>query len=164
MQFQVPQFIDTDDKLIGPLSLKQFIYLTFGAVFVFFFYFVLRFWLWLIVAGIIVAIALALAFFKYNGRPFLILAFAVLSHFWRPRHYLWQADVSTAADREGVGRQGISILGFKLKTSVKPLADRREKSLRSSLLDRLRGATQEKIEVFRKLTGEKEVARRVDYR
>ena len=58
----------------------------------------------------------------------------------------------------------ISVLGFKLNTFTKPLADRREKSLQPSLLDRLRGTAQEKIEVFRKLTGEKEVARRVDYR
>jgi hypothetical protein len=163
LQFQVPQFIDTEDRLIGPLTLKQFIYLAFGAIFVFFFYFVLQFWLWLIAAGIIIMIALALAFFKYNGRPFLILALAILNHFWQPRHYFWQSASETAG-REQVSQEGISILGFKLNTFTKPLTDRREKSLKPSLLDRLRGATQEKFEVFRKLTGEKEVARRVDYR
>jgi hypothetical protein len=27
MQFRVPQFIDIEDKLFGPLTFKQFIYL-----------------------------------------------------------------------------------------------------------------------------------------
>ena len=27
MQFQVPQFIDVENKIIGPLSLRQFLYL-----------------------------------------------------------------------------------------------------------------------------------------
>ena len=31
MMFSVPQFIDVEDKIIGPLTLKQFIYLAGGA-------------------------------------------------------------------------------------------------------------------------------------
>jgi hypothetical protein len=31
MRYQVPQFIDVEDKVIGPLTIKQFIYLAGGA-------------------------------------------------------------------------------------------------------------------------------------
>ena len=31
MQFQVPQFIEIEDKIIGPFTVKQFIYLVGGA-------------------------------------------------------------------------------------------------------------------------------------
>ena len=31
MQFNVPQFIDIEDKIIGPLTLKQFLFLVAGA-------------------------------------------------------------------------------------------------------------------------------------
>ena len=27
MQFQVPQFIETEDKVVGPLTLRQFMYI-----------------------------------------------------------------------------------------------------------------------------------------
>ena len=38
MQFQTPQFIETENKIIGPLTLKQFFYLAvgFGVSFTFF--------------------------------------------------------------------------------------------------------------------------------
>jgi hypothetical protein len=33
MQFQVPQFLDVEDKIIGPFTIKQFLYLAGGAGF-----------------------------------------------------------------------------------------------------------------------------------
>jgi len=31
MQFQVPQFIEVEDKIFGPLTFKQFVYMAGGA-------------------------------------------------------------------------------------------------------------------------------------
>lgn len=167
MQFQVPQFIETEDKLIGPLTLKQFAYIAVGGLIVFFFYFVVGFFLWVILAGFIGLVVAALAFIQYNGRPFLILVLSMFGYFWSPRLYIWKAAGGEAIikkpSKEDVGEGGISILGLKLNTFRQPLTERREKSARSSILDRWR-TTKERFEVFRKLTGEKDVARRVDYR
>ncbi len=155
MQFQVPQFIEIEDKVIGPLTLRQFAYIAAGGFVLFLLYYLLQFWLWLIVGGIVGVFIVGLAFIKYNGRPFLVLIFAVFNYFWQPRLYIWKAD-SGAQAKEGVRKGGLSVLGFKLNTFTSPLSDRREKPIRSSL--------KEKFEIFRKLTGEREAARRIDYR
>lgn len=165
MQFQVPQFIETEDTIIGPLTIKQFAYVAGGGLVVFIFYFILQFWLWLIVGGVVGVFVAALAFFRYNGRSFMVLAVAMFSHFWQPRFYLWQSSESIKAMREAQQKEGgLSILGFKLNTFTRPLTERSEKSLQPSVLDRFRGATKERYEVFRKITGDREVAKRVDYR
>ena len=61
MEYQVPQFIEVEDKIIGPLTLKQFIYLAgaAGLVVVFFAYlpFIVAVLLSLPVAGLGAALA-----------------------------------------------------------------------------------------------------------
>nr|HPI66783.1 PrgI family protein [Candidatus Paceibacterota bacterium] len=73
MQFRVPQFIDIEDKLFGPLTFKQFIYLAGGAGLVFVIYktipLVFAIFLMIPVAGL----AAALAFYKPNGKPFIFM-------------------------------------------------------------------------------------------
>jgi hypothetical protein len=45
MRFQVPQFIEVEDKIFGPLTVKQFIYLAGGAGLVFILYHFLPTWI-----------------------------------------------------------------------------------------------------------------------
>ncbi len=90
MQFQVPQFIDIEDKIVGPFSLKQFGYLAAAALLIFILFFILKTALWIIVAIPIALFAAALALVKYNGRPLPYLILSIFRHFWRPRFYLWQ--------------------------------------------------------------------------
>ena len=70
MRFNVPQFIDIEDKIIGPLTLKQFLFVAAGGGILFILWFYLKLSAFVIVAIPIVAFFLALAFFKVNGRPF----------------------------------------------------------------------------------------------
>ncbi|MDR3570719.1 MAG: PrgI family protein [Candidatus Pacebacteria bacterium] len=92
MQFQVPQFIEVEDKIFGPLTFKQFVYLIGGAGASYIAWRLLP----LFIAGpIILAIAggaASLAFLEYNGRPFIISvenAFYFLVH---PKLYLWNNE------------------------------------------------------------------------
>jgi len=92
MQFQVPQFIEVEDKIFGPLTFKQFIYILggFGAS-----YIAWRLLPLFLAAPIILAVAggaASLAFLEYNGRPFIISvenAFYFLIH---PKLYLWNNE------------------------------------------------------------------------
>lgn len=90
MQYQVPQFIDIEDRIIGPLTLKQFIYLAFAAAILFVFWFLFKFYIWIIIALPITAVALAFAFLKINDRPFVYFAIAAISYFIKPRLYLFR--------------------------------------------------------------------------
>ena len=88
--FQVPQFIDIEDKIIGPLSLRQFLILVGTAALVFLSFKVLEVWLWIIVGGLIGALGLALAFLKINGQNFSRVAVNFLRYMINPRLYVWQ--------------------------------------------------------------------------
>lgn len=90
MRFQVPQFIDVEDKIFGPLTLKQFIYLAGGAgIGVIFFTFLPKF-LAFILAAPFVGIALALAFYKPNNRPFVNNLESMIKFFFGERLYVWK--------------------------------------------------------------------------
>jgi hypothetical protein len=97
MQFQVPQFIDTEDKVIGPLSLRQFAFLGIGGVLSAILYLIAQPWLWALASLFIFAIAIALAFVKIEGRPFLTIAISAFQFYWKPQTYVWQPEHKTVA-------------------------------------------------------------------
>ncbi len=90
MRFAVPQFIDVEDKLFGPLTLKQFIYLTGGAGIGVVLYFFLGFFLALLIGAPFIMIALALAFVKINNRSFVFILESAVYFYFRRKLYLWK--------------------------------------------------------------------------
>ena len=91
-QYQVPQFIDTETKIVGPLTLKQFLYIGVASLISFFLFFILQIWLWFIITAILGVAAAALAFIKFNGRPLPVIVISMVTYFWKPRMYLWQRE------------------------------------------------------------------------
>ena len=89
-QFLVPQFIDVEDKIFGPLTLKQFVYLLGGVASVFILYVFLPLFLALIVGLPVAAFAFALAFYKVNNQPFINVAANAISHYTKARLYIWR--------------------------------------------------------------------------
>ena len=92
MRFQVPQFIEMEDKLFGPLTFKQFIYLA-GAVGLCVILFTLlpRF-LALILSAPVAAFGGALAFYKVNDRPFVKVAEDFLHYSTSSKLYVWKKE------------------------------------------------------------------------
>ncbi|HEY4516979.1 MAG TPA: PrgI family protein [Candidatus Paceibacterota bacterium] len=92
MQFQIPQFIEVEDKIFGPLTFRQFVYLAGGVGSAYILWRVLP----LIVAAPFIAaiagLAAALAFFQYNGRPFILALEHGFSYFLHPKLYLWNNE------------------------------------------------------------------------
>ena len=89
MQYKVPQFIDIEDKVFGPLTFKQFAYLAGGAGFVYLSFKILPTLVGLVVAPVFAGLALALAFFRYNEKPFIHLLESFARYYIRSRLYLW---------------------------------------------------------------------------
>ncbi len=69
MRYQVPQFIDTELKLIGPFTLRQFLYLATGGSIIFMLNFALSGMYFIAVALPIGVLFAALAFVKIDGIP-----------------------------------------------------------------------------------------------
>jgi len=90
MQFQVPQFLEIEDKIIGPLTIKQFGWMAAGGVVLFILYRFLNFSYFLFFAVPISAFCLAFAFIKINGRPFSGFLTSFVKYLIRPRLYVWR--------------------------------------------------------------------------
>ncbi|MDP3991744.1 MAG: PrgI family protein [Candidatus Colwellbacteria bacterium] len=182
-QFQVPQFIETEDKIVGPLTWKQFTYIgAAGGVSVLLFL-ILTPLIWFMLTLVVAAVAIPLAFVSVNGRPMIVFLRALFDNIWRPKVYVFQPRTSREETQSSAmpaklvkERQGLPlgiasgiprIEGLKglrqwLQTS-KTALPKREKPLIRNLAGSEK-QFKERYEVIRRLTGEKEVARRIDYR
>ncbi|HDQ16664.1 MAG TPA: PrgI family protein [Candidatus Vogelbacteria bacterium] len=92
MQFQVPQFIEIEDKIFGPLTFKQFIYLVGGGGMSFLIYVFLPLYLAIIPIILIAGFALALAFWKINDRPFIAVLESGFYYLFTSRKYIWKKE------------------------------------------------------------------------
>lgn len=112
MQFQVPQFIETEDKIVGPLSLRQFAYFGAGGVLSAFLYFFTQPWLWAIGSFFIFAIVIGLAFVKIEGRPLINVAMSAFHFYWKPQTYVWQPEhpKAVAPEKKAAAEAGRSAL------------------------------------------------------
>lgn len=89
MQFQVPQFIEVEDKIFGPFTFKQFIYIAGGLGMC---YIAARILPLIVAAPLIIAVgglSAALAFFEWNGRPFIHALESGFFYALRAKLYLW---------------------------------------------------------------------------
>jgi hypothetical protein len=92
MQFSVPQFVDVRDKIFGPLTLQQFLYIVAAVGLGLIEYFTLSVPVFVILVIPTAAFFLSLAFYKVNGRPFyffLVNSFSFLVH---PTNRIWKRD------------------------------------------------------------------------
>ncbi len=84
MQFNVPQF-ETEDKLFGPFTVAQFLYVSATLVISFFLFPILTTWFWLITSAILIGGSLMLALVKIGGRPMIIFLSAAAHYLWEPK-------------------------------------------------------------------------------
>lgn len=104
MQYQVPQFIEVEDKIFGPLTLKQFIYLAGGGGLCLALFTLLPIYFALLFGLPVMAFSLALAFYQVNGRPFVLAIEHAAKYFFGGKLYLWkQREQKPRPDAPGIG-------------------------------------------------------------
>jgi len=170
MQFQVPQFIETEDKIIGPLTLKQFLYIAAAGGLSFLLFFALQTWLWVIATTIVGIIAFAAAFIKVNGRNLTLVMFAAFKYAWQPKLYLWRQEAVkrelpklASLPQQKHSAQSLHSLWVKMNTSTQAIENREKPSVAFSLLKKP-AELLEKYEITQKQAGDREMYKRVDYR
>lgn len=128
MRFQVPQFIGVEDKIFGPFTLKQFIYVVGGGASGFLAYKFLPKIAAFPVIIIVVGFALLLAFKQVNNKPFVFFIENAVRFFVGPKLYIWKKaekkPVAAASLEKGPGEPLLY---------VPKLADSRLKDLTWSL-------------------------------
>lgn len=162
--FQTPQFIDQKAKIVGPLTLKQFGFLAVAGVVSLIAYNIFSLFLWVLITIIVGVIALSFAFIRIGGRDLPSVALSAFFFFWRPRIYTWKREAEEkvidtsslekieAARREMGLQEKLKALTLLVKTSK----ERGEAAIR--------GEQRRGYQTVRKETGERETARRVDYK
>ncbi len=89
MKFQVPQFIETETKLIGPLTLRQFMFVAGGVSMTAMAYIFLNGIFFGIAAFLILGFFGALAFVKVDGQPMLNYLAYMLAYTLGSKRYIY---------------------------------------------------------------------------
>lgn len=126
MRYQVPQFIEVESKIFGPLTLKQFIYLLGAGGIAFIIYSLLGFFFAFLLGLPVIALGAALAFYKVNNQPFIKVVDNFIKHYMSPRLFLWKKVPPKAAAEPQIKKmeegQQESIMPRFTKSRLKDLA------------------------------------------
>ncbi len=125
MRFQTPQFIGVEDKILGPFTLKQFVYLAGSAGAVVFLDFLLPRLVALLIGAPIIIFGCMLAFYKYNGKPFVVLVESAFGFLSGTKLYIWKKKekVPDASQKKAGVEQDVDLYVPKLSDSkLKDLA------------------------------------------
>lgn len=90
MRFTIPQFIEHEPKIVGPLTFKQFIFVGIAGAICFVLYFTVSFSIFILSCIVLGGIALAFAFLKIGGIPLAGLLGHFLKYNLSPKMYLWK--------------------------------------------------------------------------
>ena len=101
-QFTVPQFIDVEDKIIGPITTRQFIIFLIAAIIIAISYKFFDFTLFLVFGIVIFLIAVVFGFVKINGRPFHFFVLNVIQTWRRPKLRVWNNRLAPVVDKEKI--------------------------------------------------------------
>lgn len=88
--FNIPQFLDTEDKVVGPFTAKQLGWIAAAAGTMFLLYLLLSKTAMILLAIPVLAIFGGLAFYKPEGRPLTAYASSVVFYFMHPKMYMWK--------------------------------------------------------------------------
>lgn len=92
MRFTVPQFIEIEDKIFGPLTWKQFLYVGGGFGLATVLFLTTSFAVFVIIGVPLAMLAGALAFYPVNNRPFSIFLENAFNYFLSQRDYFWRRE------------------------------------------------------------------------
>ena len=90
MQFKVPQFLEIEDKIFGPFTFKEFVYLAGGTGICFILYKLLGVWIGAIPIIIVASLSLALTFYRPNNKPFINMLESVFLYSFQNKLYIWK--------------------------------------------------------------------------
>ncbi len=96
-QFVVPQFLDVEAKIIGPITMRQFAIMILAALFDFLaFRLISNILVFVVIALIITGLAAVFAFARVNGQPFHIIFLNMVQTIRKPLIRIWDKNRSDA--------------------------------------------------------------------
>lgn len=90
LQYQVPQFVDVEDKIFGPLTVKQFLLFVVNALLGAALYVAVPVPVFVALIIPVTIVFLLLAFYRVNGRSFIWFLYAVGHYLLTGKLFLWE--------------------------------------------------------------------------
>lgn len=125
MQFKVPQFLEIEDKIFGPFTFREFVYLAGGAGMCFVVYKLLGLVWGAIPILLIGGFAGMLTFYRPNNKPFLSMLEAGFKYGFQSKLYIWKRRQKKIANNkmpvmaddknEAIRESGMRLSGNKLR-------------------------------------------------
>lgn len=100
MQYMVPQFIDVEDKIFGPITTRQFIIILIGGTLEFILFKLLSFVTFILVGLPLFALIGTLAFLRVNAQPFHFFLLNLVQTTRRPKLKVWDKTLTPGELRE----------------------------------------------------------------
>ena len=97
-QFTVPQFIDVENKIIGPITVRQFVIFLGAAIIIALAYRLFDFSLFVTVAVLILVVSVTFAFVKINAQPFHLFVLSLFQTVRRPKTRVWNNRLTPLDD------------------------------------------------------------------
>ncbi len=123
MRFQVPQFVDIEDRIIGPLTIKQFAFYMMAAMIIGILYVAVSLGLLIVLALPIVGVAVLFAHARFYGQPFARVLYNGMNYALGSKLYLWRRTdrpdkirISGAEFGDGSTDYGTSSIDFMSQT------------------------------------------------
>ncbi len=130
MRFEVPQFIEIEDKIVGPLTWRQFVYVAGGVGIITILYLNTSFLIAIILGVPVGALSAALAFHKVNNRPFSFFLEALISFTAKKKLYLWKKETAQSViEKEYTAPPSTPNLGRTFGQSISSLSHKLEHHL-----------------------------------
>lgn len=121
MQFKVPQFLDIEDKIFGPFTFSQFVYLAGGAGICFIIFKLLGLLLGALPILAIAGLSLALSFYRPNNKPLVNMIESGAKYLFQDKLYIWKrkkfkknAAIANKEKTEAMNQNNVKLNSSKL--------------------------------------------------
>ncbi len=125
-KFIVPQFIDSEDKIFGPITVRQFLMMTAGAMFIFLSFKLADFALFLLETILTVLFVFFFGFYKVNGQPFHTYALNLTETLKQPSVRIWRKEfikIETFSSKKKKNKKDEYVVPEKLFLGNKKLSE-----------------------------------------
>jgi hypothetical protein len=128
-KFIVPQFIDKEDQILGPITVRQFLIMLVGTFAIFICYKILQFLYFIFATVLIAGVGGTFAFVKVNGQAFHIFFINMLQTVTRPALRVWDKRPTDLELREYIKPQAAPLVAVSTRKEAPPSSRLRDLTL-----------------------------------
>jgi hypothetical protein len=124
MQYAVPQYIEVEDKVIGPLTIRQFLIILGGALISAIWYGIFDQSLFIFATVLTIGAAAGFAFIKINGQRLEKYVGYVGRYYLSPQTRIWAKEISKKSEKlSNAQKRIVTVKGAKEEISRSKLHD-----------------------------------------